>query len=954
MRAITAIAATATAGSATSDAIASSVLRDRDASGLSRGGVFALPPGAVGNDPLRQQSLQDMSNDTILAQQLEFEAYGLQARDGGPDDDDFIRSRYYGSQCVHFLYDQDIDLFDQVLAFRDQNPASSLIDAVNQFSEKERADVMAKIVYATDDSHYDAVIEYSVHDDSEEHDRKLHRTHFERELLRHHLILVRERSNGDLNHLKTKPKSHGGKKVTGTHHLKLLISFHTLCVEAESIQLTKPMVNKATHAFSKANEILPNRFKPSRSHTQMLESASSPEVNAVDKDIEFSAMAKFKHDVVAIADMAGQVRVNLWSIVQFAFVIVPDRVSLETHPFEMTILHKFVGGDSSAPGSSPAAVQLNFFSTMQRTLLLNIVVNRCKIRLSTPRPVGINDLLVKDVYDAYFAVHDGPAICFGEAKSNARKWLFDNWAKFEWKIWKLFPFQPMREIRDYFGEYVAMYFAWLGFYTIWLFGPAVLGLIATIYILVGRTSPFSSTSASTFNFLASPVTVAFAFFMSLWGVLFLRFWKRRSISLSTVWDVRDLQREESRRAEFYGTKVRKDPVTGRKDVFMPWTTAFRLKFMSFTAVLFAVIIMLGFQVLIIWLHAKFSTFNMYVSTIVSSLISLANIVILTPAYIWLAMSLTRFENHRTQLSFENYLLIKNFVFTAIQNYSSLIYAGIIKVFAGSHLDALGVPAETCIADSVSSNSCGSELAVSMAVIFVGLQFISQFQAVLLPLVSEFFKQRSLAKGGAKSKKEVMSSSMPQHILDSILVNWVRRDEFTNKMIEFGFLTMFSTAFPLAPVFALASNVLEVRFAAYRLVFESKRPIAIRAHDIGAWMRILEVLADLSVLVNACVIAFSSGWFEDVVVGQWFNVRDDAVARMGLQLAFVLVFQRAVAVFATLADWSISAEPKTIHNAIEREKYLMRVANGDIVEMNDLNDEELAKIYPKRKLFSFNK
>ena len=54
------------------------------------------------------------------------------------------------------------------------------------------------------------------------------------------------------------------------------------------------------------------------------------------------------------------------------------------------------------------------------------------------------------------------------------------------------------------------------------------------------------------------------------------------------------------------------------------------------------------------------------------------------------------------------------------------------------------------------------------------------------------------------------------------------------------MTIFVAAFPLAPLFALLNNVIEVRLDAYKLVTQWKRPIAARAHDIGELITIFTI------------------------------------------------------------------------------------------------------------------
>ena len=79
------------------------------------------------------------------------------------------------------------------------------------------------------------------------------------------------------------------------------------------------------------------------------------------------------------------------------------------------------------------------------------------------------------------------------------------------------PLSP--SIRSYFGEKIALYFAFLGSYTHYLLGPAAVGVAAAVdvYFVTGAVD--------------SVTAPAFALFMSVWSTLFLEAWKRRNAVL---------------------------------------------------------------------------------------------------------------------------------------------------------------------------------------------------------------------------------------------------------------------------------------------------------------------------------------------------------------------------------------------------------------------------------------
>lgn len=55
------------------------------------------------------------------------------------------------------------------------------------------------------------------------------------------------------------------------------------------------------------------------------------------------------------------------------------------------------------------------------------------------------------------------------------------------------------------------------------------------------------------------------------------------------------------------------------------------------------------------------------------------------------------------------------------------------------------------------------------------------------------------------------------------------------VIQFGFVTLFVASFPLAPLFALLNNIIEIRLDAKKFVAELRRPDAARGKDIGLFL-----------------------------------------------------------------------------------------------------------------------
>lgn len=84
------------------------------------------------------------------------------------------------------------------------------------------------------------------------------------------------------------------------------------------------------------------------------------------------------------------------------------------------------------------------------------------------------------------------------------------------------------------------------------------------------------------------------------------------------------------------------------------------------------------------------------------------------------------------------------------------------------------------------------------------------------------------------------------------------DEYLEMVIQFGFVTMFVCVFPLAPLFALANNILEIRVDACKLCYFCQKPECYRASGIGVWLPLMQIMSVSAVIVNCLLLFFLPG------------------------------------------------------------------------------------------------
>jgi hypothetical protein len=75
-------------------------------------------------------------------------------------------------------------------------------------------------------------------------------------------------------------------------------------------------------------------------------------------------------------------------------------------------------------------------------------------------------------------------------------------------------------------------------------------------------------------------------------------------------------------------------------------------------------------------------------------------------------------------------------------------------------------------------------------------------------------------------------------------------------VQYGYVTLFVTACPLAPALAYVSNWIEMRSDAWKLLRMNRRCVPTGAEDIGTWMSILQLTSYAAVISNAALLCFT--------------------------------------------------------------------------------------------------
>uniref|UniRef100_W5K9D4 Anoctamin n=1 Tax=Astyanax mexicanus TaxID=7994 RepID=W5K9D4_ASTMX len=428
-----------------------------------------------------------------------------------------------------------------------------------------------------------------------------------------------------------------------------------------------------------------------------------------------------------------------------------------------------------------------------------------------------------------------------------------------------------------------------------------------------QLSSMCSTARASYLF-DNHATVAFAIFMSLWAAVFLEHWKRRQRCLQHRWDLTGIDEEEDgaedelrpayedfllqkREKKNKKTKKKEEPdgrtddigrekllsAKGGQPPFASESLTWKDRLPGYCINVSSILLMVGVTFsavfgVILYRIIVFAVMSMnpdheakanvrVTVTTTAVIINLLVVLVLDEIYGAVAVWITELEIPRTEAAFEEHLILKAFLLKSMNAFAPVFYVAFFKGrFAGRPGDYVYVFQDFRMEECAPAG-CLIEVCIQLGMIMLGKQLIqNNVFEIAIPKLKKMYRTYKEEKEGGEKKKD-KDPNRPRHRwdLDYELEPYEGLSpEYMEMIIQYGFVTLFVASFPLAPLFALLNNVIEIRLDAAKFVTEIRRPDAVREKEIGIWHNILSGISKFAVITNAFVISFTSEFIPRMV------------------------------------------------------------------------------------------
>ena len=452
-------------------------------------------------------------------------------------------------------------------------------------------------------------------------------------------------------------------------------------------------------------------------------------------------------------------------------------------------------------------------------------------------------------------------------------------------------------IADYFGNNIAIYFKFMAFYTKWLIIPAIFGVLRQIILIFDPNE----------DIIAFELDSIYCIMIVIWATMFIKKWRQTSTGICTKWNNTGTRFKSSdTRYNFKGklginvvTELPEYQFTTRWKLYV-WSAFAHLPLMLFSA--FVVILflnVLGYIDPHHWVYISSlarlaqkdaildkNTSWAYIPTILQSLVM--NIIAIFNKK--LAYVTTNWENHRTNTSFNNSMIFKRFFFEIINTFSPLLYIAFWRL----ELDA--------VRDELFALYTTDEIR----------RLVTE---TLIPYIQKKAMLKSIS-AAAKAKREVKQTHedyMKEKMKELQLAEYESFDDYLEMITQFGYITLFATAFPLSGVLSLVFNFMEMKSDSLKLKLAYRRPIPTIVNGIGSWQSWINFMSHLCLVTNTILIGYSTTLKK--AVGDDLFKNDECEQYKLLVMVFLMEHLVFIAVYVIRKK--IKAEPTWVRVYLQR-------------------------------------
>lgn len=454
--------------------------------------------------------------------------------------------------------------------------------------------------------------------------------------------------------------------------------------------------------------------------------------------------------------------------------------------------------------------------------------------------------------------------------------------------------QPLDDIRNYFGEQIAFYFAFSGFLSRSLLFLMPLAFLLQAYEILTHTGFSMEGQAGYFH-------TCYLAYMIMWITVFIQKWRQREAELANKWgmDVIDISSvHEQVNIHFRGVFV---PDLADRNLKIRQPSAgskMARRFVSPLCTLLGIgltIVLLGLN---LWLRRKLHRMHgLVLASVVGGV--LLTIQIKAVDFVWLKFGkmLTALEQHKLERTHVDSLSFKTFLIRFVNTYGSFFYIAFVE----EHI--VGCP----------DGGCLLQLKGKLTVVFICYGLLSVMDAII-PYVKFKMTSRKKHSEGELSVVSLLEAQTGMNEYTGVELD----QDFTQIIFPLFFVLLFGFIFPASVILAFFAFMIQVRCDAWKLVHVCARPFPQKATNIGSWrLHALEGMSYLTVFVNWGLLIFHIEPFKSLdletkclmfFVGQqlligikWFVVYKIPTETEGLKVQKVRQRHQSDCIFSLLAS-----------------------------------------------------